>query len=63
MKALYLSFLFSAIAGGGLMYFSHAEVDVKYSQEFGGKVITLTETMTYAEMLALKNKRGFVQYE
>ncbi len=63
MKPLYLSLLFTASLSGGLMYFSHAKTVVKYSQIFAEKKITLAETMTYAEMLNLKNKKGFLNYE
>ena len=63
MKPLYLSLLFAASLSGGLMYFSHAKTVVKYSQIFAEKKITLAETMTYAEMFNLKNKKGFFNYE
>ncbi len=63
MKPLFISFLFTVSLSGGLMYFSHAKTEVKYTQIFAEKKITLAEIMTYPEMLNLKRKKGFLNYE
>lgn len=37
-------------------------VEVTYTQQFGDQSITLTEHMTVAQRLKLRNKKGFLCY-
>lgn len=37
-------------------------VEVTYTQQFGDQSITLTESMTVAQRLKLRNKKGFLCY-
>ena len=46
----------------GLLFLSHKEFAVKYEQIFAEKHIVLTEHMTLADKLRLRNKKGFVKY-
>jgi len=40
----------------------HLPVKVTYTQQFGDQSITLTERMTVAQRLDLRNKKGFLCY-
>ena len=63
MRAFFISFICTTTLVGGMLFASHYKTQVKYSQIFAEKKITLTETMTVQAKLSLRNKKGFVAYE
>lgn len=63
MKPLILSLIFAPILIVTAGLIANTKIAVKYSQIFAEKKITLTEYMTVAERVNLKNKKGFLCYE
>lgn len=56
---VYTAILLCLIIPCGLL---HLPVKVTYTQHFGDQVLTLTERMTVAQRLDLRNKEGFLCY-
>mgnify|MGYP001403968655 CR=1 FL=1 len=56
---VYIVILLCLIIPCGLL---HLPVKVTYTQQFGDQEITLTERMTVAQRLDLRNKEGFLCY-
>lgn len=56
---VYIAILLGLLTSCGLL---HLPVKVTYTQQFGDREVTLTERMTVAQRLDLRNKEGFLCY-
>lgn len=63
MKPLLITLLCSPLFIFAALTVTNVKIAVKYSQIFADKKITLTEHMSFAEKIGLKNKKGFLHYE